>query len=362
MADYVNGTLHSKDPLLSMETRSTRSWSSIPSGPENDDAEGIQRHHSGGEWGDVLDKMSRRKTEALAPEHFENMWAKGRNYRRKEDSNQVSEPVTKSSLPKIRTPNNSKALSGQKGKDGSTKTSLSERSAVLPGPNDKPGEDKVCPHNNMNSTSQTFIVSDIEDNEDNLMHLKDIESEGSSSCTCEDEEPNSVTGLDSPGIKVWDGKHNRKLSVSNIHHPLESVEGRKTRKTGKGHAHSRLHRTQSGRKKSRLSNQKLHVWQEVERTSFLSGDGKDILTSSKGHVKSEDSSDDSEAEMLGRIQSGATASSSVSSTAIPGIHRSAVKAQDKLLADSFFKLRCEVLNTALSNLHFLHLALTFLVC
>lgn len=220
----------------------------------------------------------------------------------------------------------------------------------------------MCPHNNMNSTSQTFIVSDIEDNEDNLMHLKDIESEGSSSCTCEDEEPNSVTGLDSPGIKVWDGKHNRKLSVSNIHHPLESVEGRKTRKTGKGHAHSRLHRTQSGRKKSRLSNQKLHVWQEVERTSFLSGDGKDILTSSKGHVKSEDSSDDSEAEMLGRIQSGATASSSVSSTAIPGIHRSAVKAQDKLLADSFFKLRCEVLNTALSNLHFLHLALTFLVC
>ncbi|XP_058227007.1 uncharacterized protein LOC131335590 isoform X1 [Rhododendron vialii] len=343
-ADYGNGTLVSKDPLLSVDTRSTRSWSSIPSGPQNDDEEDTQRHHSGGEWGDVLDKMSRRKTEALAPEHFENMWTKGRNYRRKEDSNQVSEPVTKSSLPTIRTPNNSKALSRQKGKDGSTKiSSSSERSVVLPGPTDKPPEDNLCPHNNMNISSQTFVRSYVDDNEDNLMHLKDIESESSSSCTCEDEETSSVTGLDSPGTKVWDGKHNRKLPVSNIHHPLESVEGRKTRKTGKGHAHSRLHRTQPGRRRSRLSSQKLHVWQEVERTSFLSGDGKDILNTSKGHIKSEDSSDDSEAEMLGRIQSGATASSSASSSTIPRIHRLSVNAQDKLLADSFFKLRCEVL-------------------
>lgn len=267
-ADYGNGTLVSKDPLLSVDTRSTRSWSSIPSGPQNDDEEDTQRHHSGGEWGDVLDKMSRRKTEALAPEHFENMWTKGRNYRRKEDSNQVSEPVTKSSLPTIRTPNNSKALSRQKGKDGSTKiSSSSERSVVLPGPTDKPPEDNLCPRNNMNISSQTFVRSYVDDNEDNLMHLKDIESESSSSCTCEDEETSSVTGLDSPGTIVWDGKHNRKLPVSNIHHPLESVEGRKTRKTGKGHAHSRLHRTQPGRRRSRLSSQKLHVWQEVERTS-----------------------------------------------------------------------------------------------
>ena len=195
------------------------------------------------------------------------------------------------------------------------------------------------------------------------MHLKEVESESSSSCTCEDEEINNVTGLDSPGTKVWDGKSNRKLSVSRIHHPLESFEGRKTRKTGKGHVQSRLHRTQSGRKRSRLSRQKLDVWQEVERTSFVSGDGQDILNFSKGHMKSEDSSDDSEAEMLGRIYSGTTASSSASSTTIPGSHRLVVNAQkNSLVADSFLTLRCEVLNIMLNIFYLLHHTLNFLIC
>ncbi|PSS07436.1 Sorting nexin-13 like [Actinidia chinensis var. chinensis] len=88
----------------------------------------------------------------------------------------------------------------------------------------------------------------------------------------------------------------------------------------------------------------------IERTSFLSGDGQDILNFSKGHVKSEDSSDDSEAEMLGRIYSGTTASSSASSTTIPGSHRLVVNAQkNSLVADSFLTLRCEVLGANIAK-------------
>ncbi|KAL6994747.1 hypothetical protein U1Q18_044888 [Sarracenia purpurea var. burkii] len=344
MTDYVNGTHLSKDPLLSMDTRSTRSWGSLPSDPQTDDGRGIERHHSGGEWGDMLDMISRRKTETLAPENFDNMWTKGRNYRRMDDSNQVSEPVSKSSSLTIKTARNSKTLSREKDKGGATKINFPGSSAVLSRSNDQSMAYKLHPNNNLNVSSQTSIRSDVvEDDKNDLKHFQDVESESSSSCTCEDEETSNVTGLHSPGTKVWDGKNNRNLSVTRIHHPLESFEGRRTRKTAKGHAHSRLHRTQSGRKKTRLSGQKLHVWQEVERTTFLSGDGKDILHSSQGPVKSEDSSDDSDVEMLGRIQSGATASSSASSTTIPGSHRSDVNAQkNTLLADSFLKLRCEV--------------------
>ncbi|KAL6958026.1 hypothetical protein U1Q18_041186 [Sarracenia purpurea var. burkii] len=148
-------------------------------------------------------------------------------------------------------------------------------------------------NNNLNVSSQTSIRSDVveDDNKNDLKHFQEVESESSSSCICEDEETSNLTGP-------------------------------KIRKTVRSY---------------------IYVWQEVERTTFLSGDGKDILHFCQGPVKSEDSSDDSDAKMLGRIQSGATASSSASSTTIPGSHRSDVNAQkNTLLADSFLKLRCEV--------------------
>ncbi|KAK4354464.1 hypothetical protein RND71_026658 [Anisodus tanguticus] len=40
----MNGTYLLKDPLLSFDTRSTRSWSSLPSQTDADDESGIQRH------------------------------------------------------------------------------------------------------------------------------------------------------------------------------------------------------------------------------------------------------------------------------------------------------------------------------
>lgn len=322
--DNANGTL-TKDPLLCMDTRSTLSWSSQPLDPLTGDGRGSQRHHSGEIWDGTVDMISRRETEALAPNHFE-------NYRRKEDENYAIESEIKSSSATYKTADNLKVLSREKEKDGATKISSDHSNAALS-------------RRNGNITSHLSAISYLEFDENDLMRLEEVES-GSSSYTGEDDETSSVTGLDSPVTKVWDGKLNRYLLVSHIHHPLESSEGCNTRKSGVGHLHSRLHRTQSRRKRfKRLSSQKRHIWQEVERTSFYSGDGQDILNSFKGRVESEDSSDDYEAEVLGRIHSGATASSSTSSTSLLDCDNLAVNAQkNSLLVDSFLKLRCEVLN------------------
>ncbi|PWA57424.1 phox-associated domain,Sorting nexin [Artemisia annua] len=227
----VTAALHSKDPLLSIDTR---------------------KQLSGGEWGDKLDIISRRKAEVLAPEHFENMWAKGKDYKTKENVKHFTEPV-KNSLARSSNPvNHSKPLASHKDAYGPTK-----------------------------------------------------------------------------GTKVWDGKNNRKNSVTYIHHPLESYEGQKMRKTGKDYS--------TGRKRSRVSSQK-DVWLEIERKSFLLEDGLDVLGSSKGHSKSGDSSGDSEGgESLGRTNSGTSTSSF-----FPAISTNNVQ-KGSSLDDSFFRLRCEVL-------------------
>lgn len=101
-------------------------------------------------------------------------------------------------------------------------------------------------------------------------------------------------------------------------------------------------RSQSGRKNSRSISQITDIWQEVERTS-VSMEGQDILKSSKGRVKSDGSSGDSETESLRRTNSGATASSSLSYISIPESRGLASNNPvSSLLADSFLTLRCEV--------------------
>ncbi|KAI3737175.1 hypothetical protein L2E82_27170 [Cichorium intybus] len=89
-----------KDPLLSIDTK-------VDTRKQNDTAE----------WGGGKSVIiSRRKTEALAPENFENMWAKGRNYKTKEDM------VQKSSFNKsMNLVNQSKTLTSQEVKCGPTK-------------------------------------------------------------------------------------------------------------------------------------------------------------------------------------------------------------------------------------------------
>uniref|UniRef100_A0A2P2MMH5 Uncharacterized protein n=1 Tax=Rhizophora mucronata TaxID=61149 RepID=A0A2P2MMH5_RHIMU len=335
--ENVDREYMSKDPLLSIDTRSSHSWSSLPLNSQVCHEGGIQRHRSGGEWGDMLDMMSLRRTAALAPENFENMWTKGRDYRKKEGENRLIEQVPQhTSVSKVAAVNQSKKTSRANERDGITKVD----------PLGKNGLSVVAVHSAAEHraiSNLSLFKSDQEYNQQSIMHVDEGESGGSSSYTSEEEDPSSVTGLDSPGTKVWDGKTKRNLAVSKIHHPLENSEGHMGKRIGRGHArYQRLPRSQFGRKRSRLSTQKVHVWHEIERTSFLSGDGQDILNS-KEHSKADDSSSDSEIESMYSGHSGATATSSALAS-IPESHSWTVNSlKSSMMVDSFFKLRCEVL-------------------
>lgn len=331
-AENVNG---SKDPLLSIDTPSSRPWNSVQMNSQTTNERGIERHNSGGEWGDMLDLISRRKTQALAPENFENMWAKGRNYRKKEDENTITEQVPKgSSGGKSVAVDHTREKSKPTDKEIVSKLNLTSQSGFT---------NQFKANNSFRREGQNIsnlppVALYQEDDEHSPMRLEDTDSGSSTSYTSEDEESDSATGLDSPGTKVWDGRSNRSITVSHIHHPLENSERHIAKKSGKGNFHFR----RSSQKRSRPSNKKLHVWQEVERTSFLSGDGQDILKSPKGHAHIEDSSDDSETESFGRINSGAATSSSAPSISVNSLKSS-------LAVDSFFKLKCEVLTLKLNN-------------
>ncbi|KAK4395252.1 hypothetical protein Sango_1679500 [Sesamum angolense] len=338
-SDTINGALLSKDPLLSMDMRSTRSWDSLPD-THNGEERGIQRHRSGGEWGDALDEISRRKTEALAPEHFDNMWTKGRDYKRKGDTNQA-DPVLGNSFPGIsNSVERSKVLSEQQQKEQDKMGSTLEKDFSSSGCSKGPEEDNTAVHGKLSNENCTSISLH---KEEDLKSAAADESESWSSSYTEDDDSSSVMGLDSPGVKVWDGKSKR--NFSHIHHPLETFDRHKSRKPNKGQLHSkRLHRTKSSKKRSKSSSQNGHVWQEVERTSFLLGDGQDVLNPPKVNAKPGDSSEDSDAELLGRICSGDTTSSSMSLASLPESQSLAANsAKNSIIADPFFKLRCEVL-------------------
>ncbi|GMI93811.1 SORTING NEXIN 3 [Hibiscus trionum] len=339
VTDDLNGTRISKDPLLSMDPRTSRSWSSVPLNSQNGAERGVERHRSGGEWGDMLDLISRRKTEALTPENFENMWTKGRDYKKDGEKRLIEQVPHNSSA----AADHAKAISKTREKYPA-KLISSESHVAQPALTDQCKIEKSFPREVRNVSYCSSVASSHEDDHD-LVDLEEVESESSDSIISGEEETGHVMGLDSTGTKVWDGKSNRSPTVSRIHHPLENPEGRIVKKAGGRHAqYRRLTRTPSSRKRSRLTSQKLPVWQEVERTSFLSGDGQDILNSLNGHGQAEYSSDDSETEFLGRLHSGATASSSASPLTISESHSlTANSLQNSLVGGSFFKLRCEVL-------------------
>lgn len=70
-------------------------------------------------------------------------------------------------------------------------------------------------------------------------------------------------------------------------------------------------------------------------------DGQDILGSSKSHVNSDESSDEVDFESLGRIYSGAAASSSSSISKPESCSLAANPLLSSSFVDSFYKLRCE---------------------
>ncbi|KAI4387018.1 hypothetical protein MLD38_004885 [Melastoma candidum] len=325
-----------KDPLLSLDTRSSRSWNSLPGDTANDDHRGLQHHRSAGEWGEMLDVMSRRKAQALAPEHFDNMWTKGRNYRQREGDNRVSEPVPQvNSIQKAVARNDQSSLSNPK------------KGKPLNGTNLLVSTSSNSRENSYIQVNQSFPggnqLSDItEDDELNHMILEEVDSP-SSSYTSEDEDATTVTGIGSPGKRVWDGKSKRNMALSHIHHPLESSEVNKNaRKTSRHLLYQSFSSNQSNRKRSRLNSKKVHVWQEVERTSFLSGDGQDLLNASRNG--DDVSSGDSDDGTLRGTDSGTAVTSPTTSESKPESSvRNAKSLLSSLAMDSFMKLRCEVL-------------------
>ncbi|KAL1203562.1 hypothetical protein V5N11_033422 [Cardamine amara subsp. amara] len=277
--DIQHVTDFSKDPLLSMDTRSSRSLNSFPlTSKIGDDSKDPQGHRGGEGWGDVLDMVSQRKTESLAPEHLESVWAKGRNYKKKEGEKVV-----------VRVPPRWSS------KESSNHGNFNENTANARGSSQ---------HKVLNTDSHLSSYSSDEENEE--------QTKSSHSYTSEDEE--TVTGLNSPGTRVWDGRTKKNVGVSRIHHPLEN-SGRGLKKTSKGHErYQQVPMHQSGRKRSRTT----------------------------GHIIGDDDSDDSEDGSLGRTYSGMSATSSASYVSVaesdfPSAPRSS------LLIDSFAKLRCEVL-------------------
>ncbi|KAL9244643.1 hypothetical protein vseg_018401 [Gypsophila vaccaria] len=326
----------SKDPLLSVDARSTRSWSSLPFGSGAAGDSHIERSSSGGEWGDMLEYFTRRKKQALAPEHFENMWSKGRNYGTNDattgDTGFQNSPTKRPSAvssPKV----------VPKQKDSGFNVTHVERGVAPSVSNIIPQSKNVNIRADRKTLIPTSIISDDDDNDDEHVVLDGTET-GSSTHSSSDDEETRVTGLDTPTTKVWDGRTNRNSGVSHIHHPLEGLDGKKGKRTSRRQL-QKLDRQQSGRKRSRQGGQKLPSWQEVERSSSVSGDGRDVHPL-KQKVEDDDSSDDYDLEFMGRLESGTIASSSAPSLG-GSLTSSVISRQTTFSGDSFFKLRCEVL-------------------
>ncbi|KAK1312510.1 hypothetical protein QJS10_CPA07g00738 [Acorus calamus] len=314
---------------------SSQNGSFLPSGTQAVDGR-ITSGQRSGEWGQMLDIMSKRKTQALAPEHFENMWTKGRNYKRKEGANRlekqpvenVSEGISDVSAC-MSVSSNYQFPDAQDDRSERKVDSLQHKDQVVESPHNYTGKNGLH-HLKAESYEGTL-------NQDLLQDDSELDSE--SSYSTDDDESNNVTGLDSPGTKVWDSKNTRNAIVSRIRHPLESSEVHPGKTNSKDlDCHRRTSRTRLARKRSRIGNQKLSTWQEVERTSFLLGDGRDVLNPSKGDVREDEFSDDTAVDDWGRIYSGVSASSSASCP-----HNSLESPINSVLSDSFLKLRCEVL-------------------
>ncbi|KAG0457839.1 hypothetical protein HPP92_022996 [Vanilla planifolia] len=296
---------------------------------------------SKGEWGQILDIISQRKRQALEPEHLENVWTKGRNYRKKEGSKQSAKQnadVRSTSSSNTNQPlATSSNLKNNKMTDFDDSMKVSSSSfhegAYL--------ADNVSFHVDFNG-SAFHQIRPLQERTD--IHHEDNETASQSSYETEDDESINVTGLDSPVTRVWDSKNKRNSAVSRIRHPLETSDVHSTKKKANHIRHPRTLRTPSGRRKPRSTNHKPPLWLEVERTSFLLGEEQDILNEATKNATVDVPSDAPDVDSDGRIHCGGTASSSMSSVSASELFMSSLKSPKiSLLADSFLKLRCEVL-------------------
>ncbi|XP_020703834.1 uncharacterized protein LOC110115058 [Dendrobium catenatum] len=294
-----------------------------------------------GEWGQLLDIISQKKQNALAPEHLENVWAKGRNYRKKEGSKQFPKQNAHGTSTCSNSTKQCATTPGYLKKDKAASRDSSMINTAVPCHENLDFADNFIAHSDM--IDSAYHLSDPYQEKSDV-HQEEIEIASESSYETEDEESSNVTGLGSPGTRVWDSKNKRNASVSHIRHPLETSDFHSTKKKVKNHVrHPRTLRTPSGRKKFRPSNQKTPLWQEIERSSFFLGEGKDLLNELAKDTRMEELSDDPDVEIVGRIHSGAAASSSMPSVSASESSTFSLKSlENSVLADSFLKLRCEV--------------------
>ncbi|XP_044984477.1 uncharacterized protein LOC123451968 isoform X1 [Hordeum vulgare subsp. vulgare] len=287
-----------------------------------------------GESAQILDVSSHRKIRVVAPEHLENMWTKGKNYK-SENANHVAKAPVRSSLVTHSSVQESVPFSTsirhpppvpqrQTALSNSENHHLIKHSATPAYSNGTNHLPKSLAGEMAGHASQEDSALDSE----------------SSYCTEEDEN-NNVTGLDSPVTRVWDSKSKGNGTSSHIHHPLEMSGFHKSR-TNRSHVSKlKMVRNSSGRKRSRSNVQKVPLWQEADR-SFLAGGDFGILNTSANDSRTDGLYDDTEVESMTRMLSGANASSlSLASS------DSSYSSSTNVLEDSYLKLRCEVVGASI---------------
>ncbi|CAM0953536.1 unnamed protein product [Alopecurus aequalis] len=297
---------------------------------------GITTESFKGQSAQILDVSSHRKNRAVAPEHLENMWTKGKNYKL-ENANHATKAPVRSSLVTTSSMQESAPFStsirhhptaphmqtASSNSEEHHSIKLSATPAYSNGTNDPP-------------KSLAAEMTDHASHED-----FGVDSESS---YCTEDENNNVTGLDSPVTRVWDSKSKGNGISSHIHHPLESSNFHKAR-TNRSHVGKlKMARSSSGRKRSRSNAQRPPLWQEAER-SFLAGGNFGILNTSANDSRVDGLYDDTEVESMTRMLSGANASSL--SMASSDSSYSSNYSSTNVLEDSYLKLRCEVVGASI---------------
>lgn len=278
----------------------------------------------GRESAQPLGISSQQVHQALAPEHLENMWTKGKNY--------------KSKNAKVTVGSDSLGSTSSAQQSVPCSTSISQRQALF----SQSENQRLTRH----STTPTYsnganhLPKSLSAEMTEHTGPEDIGVESESSYATEDDEFNNVTGLDSPVTRVWESKSKGNATSAHIHHPLESSGFHRAKKSRNHVGKLKMSRTSSGRKRSRSNVQKPPIWQEVERSSFSVGDDLDILNASANDSKEDEVVEDTEVESMARIFSSANASTfSLASTDSSYTSNSGGA---NVLQDSYLKLRCEV--------------------
>ncbi|XP_025806448.1 uncharacterized protein LOC112885000 [Panicum hallii] len=273
---------------------------------------------------------SQRTHQALAPEHLENMWTKGKNYKFENAKHNAKVHVRSDFL----------GLSSSAQQSIPFRTSISQRQALISQSEDQRliRQSTAPTYSNGTNHMPKSLSAEIAEH----AGPEDFGVESESSYATEDDEITNVTGLDSPVTRVWESKSKGNATSSHIHHPLESSGFHRAKKNRSHVGKLKMSRTSSGRKRSRSNAQKPPIWQEVERSSFSVGDDLDILNASANDSKTDELVEDTEAESMGRMFSSAN-----SSTFSLGSTDSSYSSSGNVLQDSYLKLSCEVVGASI---------------